>query len=234
MSEVETLTSNVITQPSPLAARIRGCTACDSLASSAAATVRPFKKPCAQFNIYTRWLPDSVRVAFIAESPPGKSEGYFYDPAPTPGYAQLLRRGLFGLLELLGHDTATRLTAFKDRGYILLDTVKCRCRKRGSHPATTITATCATTWLGKELEEIGAPRRLCILGRTALEGLSQVTGFGPLGRYTVSENTGETASIGTHEVLIWPFPSPRNAYIFRSHISRFKQFCNVPSAAGES
>ena len=92
--------AGVNTMPSELATRIRGCTACDSLPLSAAVTVRPFIKPCSEFDIYTSWKPEHVSLVFIAEAPPGNSDGYFYDPRSHPGYREILRTALFDLLRL--------------------------------------------------------------------------------------------------------------------------------------
>lgn len=94
---------------SKLAKRILPCQECDRLASVAAASVRPFAKPCAQFDIYTKWKPSAVKVPCIAEAPPGTSEGYFYDHLPRPGSREILRRNLFDLLEFKGADTAAKL-----------------------------------------------------------------------------------------------------------------------------
>jgi len=203
--------------PSQLVVKIGGCIACDSLPPAAAATVRPFVKPCAEFAIYIRWRPVNLTVAFIAESPPGTSEGYFYDPEPRPGYAEVLRRALFRILSLPGEDVSSKLTAFKQRGYMLLDAVKCRCKKTGPQPPQSVTKLCGRMWLQRELVEIGNPLRVCVLGKTALLALSQVAGFESLTRWTVSRNCGSVVKAGQCEILIWPFPSDRNSHILPRH-----------------
>lgn len=93
--------------PSELSQIILSCTECNKLEDSVAETVRPFVKPCAHFDIYTNWKPVPVKVAFIAEAPPGNSEGYFYDPLPHVNYRETLRASLFDLLELKGETRST-------------------------------------------------------------------------------------------------------------------------------
>ena len=211
---------------SGLAAQMATCTACVTL-GRVALTVAPFIKPASEFDIYSRWRPDNVMVAFVAESPPGTSEGYFYDPQPRPGYAEILRRALFKLLSIPGEGTLAKLIAFKERGYMLLDAVKCRCKKTGPQPPRSVTKLCGQTWLQTELAEIGNPLRVCVLGKAALLALSQVAGFGSLTRCAVTRNCGSVIKAGQYEVLIWPFPSDRNSHIYRDTLDTFKRFCHV-------
>jgi len=219
--------AGVNTMPSELATRIRGCTACDSLPLSAAVTVRPFIKPCSEFDIYTSWKPEHVSLVFIAEAPPGNSDGYFYDPRSHPGYREILRTALFDLLRLEGTDNAARLATFKARGYVLIDAVKCRCKKTGPQPPSSVTKTCATKWLRWELEQMGSPNRICLLGKTALLALSEVDGFDQLSRYSVTSHCGQTCVVGRQKVLIWPFPSKRNAHIYRTKLDSLREFCRA-------
>ena len=217
--------------PSELATRIRGCTACDSLPLSAAVTVRPFVKPCAEFDIYTSWKPERVSLVFIAEAPPGNSEGYFYDPRSHPGYREILRTQLFDLLRLGGIDTAARLAAFRARGYVLLDAVKCRCKKTDGQPPRGVTTTCARRWLRTELDEFPNVERICILGRAALLALSQLDGFGGLAQYSVKRDCGRVFSTNRVKVLIWPFLGWWNERVYRQHLPTLKRFCFVPGDA---
>jgi len=219
----------VSTQPSQLASRIHGCTACDSLPLSAAVTVRPFVKPCSEFDIYTTWKPEPVSVVFIAEAPPGNSEGYFYDPRSHPGYREILRTELFKLLRLEGIDTAPRLAAFKARGYVLLDAVKCRCKKTDGQPPQAVTTTCGRRWLRSELDEFRNVERICVLGRAALRALSQLEGFEGLGQYSVRGDCGRVFATERVKVLIWPFLGWRNERVYRQHLSTFERFCFVPT-----
>lgn len=198
--------------------------------SSVAATVRPFVKPCSQLDIYTNWKPDPVKVVFLAEAPPGKSEGYFYDHRSHLGYAETLRKALFDFLELDSPNTKGNLVQFKRRGYLLLDAVKCRCKKKGGQPPTGVRRTCATRWLGRELHEIPGAARIVVLGRTALLGLSEVEEFEQLARCSVIDNCGEVREIADRTVLIWPFPNWRNEDTFRPHLTTFKKFCFVADA----
>lgn len=212
---------------SELAKSILACTRCETLNESAARTVRPFVKPCAESDIYINWKPERVKVVFIAEAPPGKSDGYFYDPRRYPGYKETLRTALFSLLELVGTDISAKLAEFKGRGYFLVDAIKCRCKKTNGQPPKRVTETCARRWLQQELEEIGKPDRICALGKAALLALSQLAGFEHLSRYSVTDDCGEVVDANQRKVLIWPFLGWRNERIYTEKIHIFKEFCYV-------
>jgi len=203
------------------------CAECKALSDSDAATVRPFRKPCAQFDIYTTWKPRPFRVVFIAEAPPANSDGYFYDSKPHANYKETLRKALFELLELKGDDTSARLFEFKKRGYFLVDAIKCRCKKTNGQPLASVTRTCAGKWLAQELEEVGSPSRICVFGLAARLALSQVKGFEELSRYSVTRDCGEVIKAERGEVLIWPFLGWRNEEYYLPKIPMFKRFCCV-------
>lgn len=190
-------------------------------------TVRPFVKPCAEFDIYAERKSGPIKVLFLAEAPPGSSKGYFYDPLPHPGYKEILRKSLFELLEITGSDTEAKLVHFEARGYFLADAVKCRCKKTGGQPPTPVTRTCGRKWLPEELQELGKPRRICILGRSALLALSQVQGFEELADHSVIEDCGEVIPAAWAEVLIWPFLGWRNQRRYAAHLPVFRSFCYV-------
>lgn len=211
--------------PSDLSKQILPCRACETLSPRAAASVRPFVKLCASLDIYTHWKPNPVKVLFLAEAPPGNSKGYFYDPIRHEGYRETLRRKLFELLEVTGRDRAAQLVEFKRLGYFLADAIKCRCKKFNGQPPEAVTRMCAGKWLLKELEELGWPRRICVLGKAALLALSQVPGFESLGGRSLSEDCGEVVTAGWARVLIFPFLSGRNKRIYATHLDEFKAFC---------
>lgn len=213
-------------QSSELSKQILACTECAKLDNSLADTVRPFVKPCANFDIYTNWKIAPVRVAFVAEAPPGNSEGYFYDPNPHVNYMETLRNSLFELLELKGETTAAKLAQFKENGCFLIDAIKCRCRKKSGQPPESITVTCAGKWLTKELTAL-TPRRICTLGKAAKLALSQVKGFRELSTYSVTTNCGRIVETEMCPVMIWPFPSWRNEKYYTSKINEFKRFCQT-------
>jgi len=203
------------------------CRECDKLPASATSSVSPFVKPCAEFDIYANWKPIPVKVLFIAEAPPGNTNGYFYDPRPHTGYKETLRKALFGLLELKGSDTAAKLDDFKRRGYFLADAVKCRCKKPNGQPPRAVTKTCARKWLGRELQEVGNPGRICVLGKAALLALSQVPGFEHVSGYSVTDDCSEVVETDGAKVLIWPFLGWRNERHYRQKVPVFKEFCYV-------
>lgn len=212
-------------QLSKLSQKILPCNECARLPDKAAQTVRPYVKPCAELDIYANWKPAPIRLVFIAEAPPGDSKGYFYDPRPHPNYKETLRRELFKLLDLNLGDATTKLAEFKRRGYFLLDAIKCRCKKRNGQPPKPVTTTCARKWLSEELEEVGRPEKICILGKAALLALSEVVGFQGLKTYSVKDDCGEVVKIGQHKVLIWPFLGWRNERYYGAKVSTFKKFC---------
>ena len=213
--------------PSKLSQSILSCTECNKLEDSVAETVRPFVKPCAHFDIYTNWKPVPVKLAFIAEAPPGNSEGYFYDPLPHVNYMETLRASLFDLLELRGETTSARLAQFKERGYFLLDAIKCRCRKKNGQPPELVTRTCGEKWLMSELTELDFPKRICVLGKAAKLALSQLKAFYELSVHSVTTDCGRIVQTDMGQVLIWPFPSWRNEKYYKSKIDDFKRFCYV-------
>ena len=203
------------------------CAECKALSDSDAATVRPFRKPCAQFDIYTTWKPRPFRVVFIAEAPPANSDGYFYDSKPHANYKETLRKALFELLQLEVNGTEARLFEFRRRGYFLVDAIKCRCEKKNGQPPESVTKTCSRKWLTPELEEIGFASRICVLGKAALLALSQVKGFEGLLRYSVIRDCGKVIWAEGREVLIWPFLGWRNERHYLPKIPMFKRFCCV-------
>lgn len=185
-------------------------------------------KPCTELNIYTRWRPKgSVKVLFIAESPPRNSEGYFYNPKTDKNCKPTLRVSLFELLEIGARNAESGLQEFKDRGFFLVDTIKCRCRKRSGSPPRSVIRTCATKWLPQELSHLRWPKRICILGKTAQLGLSMVNGFQNVADYRVTSDCGKTVKCEKVDVLIWPFPSRRNRKHYASKVSAFRSFCHV-------
>ncbi|MGH7381285.1 MAG: uracil-DNA glycosylase family protein [Candidatus Methylomirabilales bacterium] len=216
----------MLDQASTLSQKILPCNECAKLPVKAAQTVRPYVKPCAELDIYAKWKPAPIKVVFIAEAPPGNSKGYFYDPRPHPKYKETLRKELFNLLGLSLGDTAAKLAEFKERGYFLVDAIKCRCKKRNGQPPRAVTRTCAGKWLSVELREIGRPERICILGKAALLALSELGGFQELKGYSVTNHCGEVVKVGKHhKVLIWPFLGWRNERYYGAKISMFKKFC---------
>lgn len=210
-------------QSSGLSKQILACTECARLGDSRADTVKPFIKPCANFDIYTNWKTTPVKVAFIAEAPPGNSEGYFYDPTPHVNYMETLRNSLFDLLELRGETTTAKLAQFKENGYFLVDAIKCRCRKKSGQPPKSITTICAEKWLTKELTEL-TPSRICTLGKAAKLALSQLKAFRELSAYSVTADCGRIVETEMCPVMIWPFPSWRNEKYYTSKIDLFKRF----------
>jgi len=93
------------------------CTDCKKFPTSSTLERWSFQKPSIKYRTRTDWKPQHVVVVFIAESPPGTSEGYFYEPKPIMGYAEVLRNHLLDLLGIAHDDLKCALKEFKERGY---------------------------------------------------------------------------------------------------------------------
>jgi len=201
------------------------CTDCKRFDSSIKLEKWNFGKPCTQYRTHTAWRPEHVKVVYVAESPPGTSEGYFYEPKHVEGYSEILRDHLFDLLEIDRSGIEQALKVFKERGYFLTDAVKCRCDKgERSHPPKTLAVNCGRKWLERELE-ILQPDRICVLGKTGKEALEVVPGYELLKEKKVGRDCG-TILNARKSVLIWVFPSDRAAQYYAGKEDAFYKFAS--------
>ena len=166
-------------------------------------------KPYVKFNVFEGWRPTKVKVLFIAESPPKDGDdGYFYNEK-TEGR---LKDKIFNLLDIHEEKAEKGLQRFKQRNFFLIDTVKCRLdkSKRKSVPQRVIKR-CAENFLQKEIDDL-KPDKICVLGRTALEGLKALTTFriGLNEIRKITEHCGKKLTISGYETIICVFPSNRN------------------------
>ena len=74
---------------------------------------KPYLDP--EHNVYEEWVPERLECLFIAESPLGDSERFFYDPKSK----SQLRENLFDLLGI-----KRGLLEFKEKGFLLVDAVE--------------------------------------------------------------------------------------------------------------
>ena len=153
-----------------LQVQLSTCEDCRKFSASSTLEKWHFQKPCIKYKTHTDWKPEHVKVVFIAEAPPGTSEGYFYEPKPTEGYAEILRTHLLDLLKIDHTDITEALKKFKKSGYFLTDAIKCRCDKGSrSHPPSELSENCGRRWLGRDLTSLD-PDRVCALGKTGPRG----------------------------------------------------------------
>lgn len=54
------------------------------------------------------------------------------------------------------------------------------------------------------------PRKICILGKTALSGLGEVEGFRELKKYAILNDCGKQLSLRGYDVVLCLFPSIQN------------------------
>jgi len=202
---------------------LNGCKDCRKFATSSTLERWNFQKPCIKYRTHIDWKPERVKVVFIAEAPPGTSEGYFYEPKPIEGYAEILRNHLLGLLGINHDDIEQALKEFKKNGYFLTDAIKCRCDKGDrSHPPKALAGNCGRKWLERELW-ILEPHKICILGKTAKEAQEVVPGYEELRTKTVGPNCGETLD-ARRPVLVWVFPSDLTVQYSGGKEERFHEF----------
>jgi len=204
---------------------LTSCEDCGKYAVSSTLERWNFLKPCVQYKAHAVWKPDQVKVLFIAESPPGTSEGYFYDPEKREGYKEILRTELFRLLRIDGSDTDRGLAEFKKREYFLSDAVKCRCDK-GTRPQvpTSLATNCGRNWLMRELHLL-KPNKVCTLGKAALSALATVPGYQELSTEKAGRDCG-TVVHGKRPVLVWVFPSDRTSNYAKGKENIFSKFAH--------
>jgi hypothetical protein len=131
----------------------------------------PFEK----YRIYNKWLPeDRIEVLFIAESPPwssihDKNYRYFYNPDNDK--IQGLSWYLFDYLNIKGQNKKDCLEKFKEKGFFLVDTIKCIFVKkdRKSIPKSLIEFS-TLHFLKHEIINLN-PKAIFVLGGTAFKGL---------------------------------------------------------------
>jgi len=112
--------------------------------------------------------PRNVKLLFISEAPPLNTQFYFYNEHSN----DRLRNRLFGILRDMGYEICT-ISDFNDAGFFLIPTVKCPSARDGCNtaPGGRVIKLCAAEHLKRELACI-KPDGVCLLGRTALQGLS--------------------------------------------------------------
>jgi len=164
--------------------------------------------------------PRKIKVLFIAESPPGLRKGlekdlqhYFYNENfKTTG--NTLRGVLLEVLEISDKNPLQELEKFRDEGYFLIDTIKCRVSKKEIERRywKDLVKDCASTHLLDEIIDL-EPEKICLLGQTALEGVKTLHGFGALRKHDkISKCVGKVEYIKIKDrsvkLILSFFPRP--------------------------
>ena len=184
---------------------VEGCKKCRDFED----LIKVDDKPYLGFNVYEEWVPEKLECLFIAESPPGDPERFFYNPESK----SQLREGLFDLLDIEGRGREG-LLEFKERGLLLVDALECRVekrdekRRRSSIPKAAIKNCSCILRLKLELARLSTVK-LVVMGRTALEAL-KILGFDELEGRRVIENHGKVVASQGFEVLSCVLPFPWN------------------------
>ena len=185
-----------------LSDEVRKCSKCIDHRLAGSDRLNTHQKPYVQFNVERKWKPpDKVEVLFVAESPPwdGKQR-YFYNPNVVEKRTSLRK-------EVLKYLNLNSLEEFKNKGYFLVDTIKCRLNKskkiKTPLRVASISKTCAEQFLCREIEEL-KPRTIFVLGNTAKKALQRFFEFKELKEYKVTEDYDENLS--GYRVILCPYP----------------------------
>lgn len=198
-----------------LLAEIRKCIKCVNLGIAGSDRLDIHQKPYVKFDVERKWKPtDKVEVLFIAESPPwdGKQR-YFYNPDVVEKRTNLRK-------EVLKYLDLNSLEEFKDKGYFLVDTIKCRLNKskkiKNPLRITGISKTCAEQFLCREIEE-SKPHTIFVLGNTAKKALQRFSEFKELKEHKVSEDYD--GNLSGYRVILCVFPGGQTRK-YRNEIKR--------------
>ena len=167
----------------------------------------PFEK----YNVFKSWRPKpEVKVLFIAESPSwAKHHPYFYNLQSPPGRSGF-GRNIFHLLDITGNTKEKQLVEFRERGYLLIDTIKCVYRKDlQPRIGKKIIRFSAKHFLERELMDF-SPKIIFPLGQTALFGMKYLPKYQDvLSRYKKITKCPPSISVGTTKIIFCPFPGNR-------------------------
>ena len=174
-------------------------------------------KPC--LEAYEKWLPENIQCLFIAESPPSK-DIYFYNCQKEDS----LRKNLLALLGI-SESGCEGLCEFKQRGFFLTDSLKCRINKKNDkfrmdikgdksrkRIPTKVIQNCKSI-LKREIDLLSKQKgmkKVVVLGNTALKALKMVC-FSELKNYRAARNCGKKIVSQGFEILIFVLPINRNS-----------------------
>ena len=153
-----------------------------------------------------------MKVLFVAEAPPwlktGQGPRYFYNPKVYNGTRRMLLAQLG-----IGDYGEPGLEEFKEKGYLLSDTVKCRLCTEDGVPEPVVER-CVTNFLSNEIPLL-KPVKVVLLGGTALRGM--VHSLRESGHFReaerlkrfrqVTKHCGETVKVDGSMVIVYVFPN---------------------------
>jgi uracil-DNA glycosylase len=185
--------------------KIESCKLCESIVFNGFVDVS--EKPYIKYKVYEERVPNTIKCLFIAESPPGDVNTFFYYPCTGNFLREIL-------LKSLGINAGGEegLREFQRRGYFLIDAIECRVKKTGKGVIPLeVVKTCKTILLAKiELAKNRGVKKIVVLGSTALEALKML-GFSELREKRVTKNCGEVVKQRGFEIFILPLPARRGA-----------------------
>jgi len=183
--------------------KIESCKLCESIVFNGSVNVS--EKPYIKYKVYEERIPNTIKCLFIAESPPGDVNTFFYY-----SYTDNFLREI--LLKFLGINAGREegLREFQRRGYFLIDAIECRVKKtgKGTIPLEVV-ETCKTILSAKiELAKNRGAKKMVVLGSTALEALRMLR-FTELVGKSVTRNCGEVVESRGFKIFILPLPARR-------------------------
>jgi uracil-DNA glycosylase len=119
--------------------------------------------------------------------------------------------------EVLKRLNVKKLEDFKEKGYFLIDTIKCRiCKPIKKKSLYTIAKTCSKKFLKKEIRQM-KPKIIFILGNTAKYALGELPEFKELKKVKIT--SGYKAELSGYQVILCPYPGGQTRK-YENQISR--------------
>jgi uracil-DNA glycosylase len=216
-----------------LSEEIDACQECRNLASYG--RLETDDKPYLVFRVDKNWKPPdrSVNVLFIAESPPWDRNGkqpYFYNDGDER-HAGLRK-------EVLKHLNLEHLEEFRDKGYFLIDAIKCRLSKKDkSSVPSAVLERCSSKFLGREIRVL-KPKVIFVLGnsaKTALQGLLVVTEFSDFKELINHKVTDEfDKMLSGYRVILCVYPGGQTRMHEQSIRRSFSKIAHNPQGVDKS
>jgi len=172
--------------------------------------------------------PKNIELLFISEAPPLGDSYFYWEKA-----RDTLRKRIFAILNSIGYNINS-LEDFMAAGFYLTPTVKCPSEEKGKNasPSNNTIKFCLEHLIN-ELDYI-KPKKICLLGKTALYGFSQLFPEFKGGKLKELAGKIREVEIGGRKVKVminyWPGYRQRNFDEIVEHIRRIArdQKCLCP------